>query len=191
MRCFVARTGVASLTVLAAAGLAVAGCSGSTPHASAPSCSGKQAGAASTVPVSSASPGVAAAWTLPGGNLANTRDVETAITAGLNSGGGLWDPPSFDAQGNLCSGIANPGPIGETGWPKGYPWGTSRPGPDLYTDSVVKLSPAGKLLWYYQLTPHDLYDWDLQNSPLLTTANGQAVVIDGGKGGILGKLQDL
>ena len=63
---------------------------------------------------------------------------------GINSGGGLWDPPSFDAQGNLYIGIANPGPIGQTGWPKGYPWGTSRPGPDLYTDSVVKLSPAGQ-----------------------------------------------
>jgi len=104
---------------------------------------------------------------------------------GLNSGGGLWDPPSFDAQGNLYIGIANPGPIGQSGWPKGYPWGTSRPGPDLYTDSVVKLSPQGKLLWYYQLTPHDLFDWDLQNSPVLTTANGQPVVIDGGKAGIL------
>ena len=104
---------------------------------------------------------------------------------GINSGGGLWDPPSFDRQGNLYIGTANPGPIGQTGWPRGYPWGTSRPGPDLYTDSVVKLSPAGKLLWYYQLTPHDLFDWDLQNSPVLTTANGQPVVIDGGKAGIL------
>ena len=104
---------------------------------------------------------------------------------GVNSGGGLWDPPSFDSQGNLYIGIANPGPIGQSGWPKGYPWGTSRPGPDLYTDSVVKLSPRGKLLWYYQLTPHDLFDWDLQNSPVLTTANGHAVVIDGGKAGIL------
>jgi alcohol dehydrogenase (cytochrome c) len=103
----------------------------------------------------------------------------------INSGGGLWDPPSFDAQGNLYMGIANPGPIGQTGWPSGYPWGTSRPGPNLYTDSVVKLSPAGKLLWYYQLTPHDLYDWDLQNAPVLTTAHGQPVVIDGGKAGIL------
>jgi alcohol dehydrogenase (cytochrome c) len=107
---------------------------------------------------------------------------------GLNSGGGLWDPPSFDSAGNIYIGIANPGPIGQGGWPKGYPWGTSRPGPDLYTDSVVKLSPAGKLLWYYQLTPHDLFDWDLQNSPVLTTANGQPVVIDGGKAGILVEL---
>jgi alcohol dehydrogenase (cytochrome c) len=103
----------------------------------------------------------------------------------INSGGGLWDPPSFDRQGNLYIGIANPGPIGQSGWPRAYPWGTSRPGPDLYTDSVVKLSPQGKLLWYYQVTPHDLYDLDLQNSPVLTTAHGQPVVIDGGKAGIL------
>ena len=71
----------------------------------------------------------------------------------LNSGGGLWDPPSFDSAGNLYLGIANPGPIGQGPWPRGYPWGTSRPGPDLYTDSVVKLSRHGKLLWYYQLDP--------------------------------------
>jgi alcohol dehydrogenase (cytochrome c) len=103
----------------------------------------------------------------------------------LNSGGGLWDPPSFDSAGNIYLGIANPGPIGQGPWPHGYPWGTSRPGPDLYTDSVVKLSPQGRLLWYYQLTPHDLYDWDLQNSPVLSTAHGQPVVIDGGKAGIL------
>ncbi len=100
----------------------------------------------------------------------------------LNSGGGLWDPPTFDARGNIYLGIANPGPIS---YPPQYPWATSRPGPDLYTDSVVKLSPQGKLLWYYQLTPHDLYDWDLQDSPVLTTAHGQPVLVDGGKAGIL------
>jgi glucose dehydrogenase len=94
---------------------------------------------------------------------------------GVNSGGGLWYTPSFDAQGNIYLGIANPGPIFGT---KSYPLGSSRPGPDLYTDSVVKLSPAGKLLWYYQLTPHDLYDWDLQNPPVLSTAGGRQVVID-------------
>jgi outer membrane protein assembly factor BamB len=100
----------------------------------------------------------------------------------VNSGGGLWYAPSFDAQGNIYLGIANPAPLFGT---KSYPLGSSRPGPNLYTDSVVKLSPAGKLLWYYQLTPHDLYDWDLQNPPVLTTANGRPVVIDGGKAGIM------
>jgi alcohol dehydrogenase (cytochrome c) len=101
---------------------------------------------------------------------------------GVNSGAGLWYTPSFDAQGNIYLGVANPAPIFGT---KSYPLGSSRPGPNLYTDSVVKLSPAGKLLWYYQLTPHDLYDWDLQNPPVLTTANGRPVVIAGGKAGIM------
>jgi glucose dehydrogenase len=101
---------------------------------------------------------------------------------GVNSGAGLWYTPSFDVQGNIYLGIANPAPIFGT---TSYPLGSSRPGPNLYTDSVVKLSPAGKLLWYYQLTPHDLYDWDLQNPPVLTTANGRPVVIDGGKAGIM------
>jgi glucose dehydrogenase len=101
---------------------------------------------------------------------------------GVNSGAGLWYAPSFDAQGNIYLGVGNPGPVFGT---NGYPLGSSRPGPDLYTDSVVKLSPAGKLLWYYQLTPHDLYDWDLQNPPVLTTANGRPVVVDGGKAGIM------
>jgi alcohol dehydrogenase (cytochrome c) len=100
----------------------------------------------------------------------------------INSGGGQWYPPSFDSQGNLYIGVANPGPL--LGTPT-YPWGSSRPGPNLYTDSVVKLSPRGKLLWYYQLTPHDLFDWDLQNPPVLTTVNGKPVVVDGGKAGIL------
>src|SRR5580658_1324790 len=101
---------------------------------------------------------------------------------GVNSGGGLWYTPSFDAQGNIYLGIANPAPIFGT---TAYPLGGSRPGPDLYTDSVVEVSPAGKLLWDYQLTPHDPYDWDLQNPPVLTTANGRPVVIDGGKAGIM------
>jgi outer membrane protein assembly factor BamB len=101
----------------------------------------------------------------------------------INSGGGLWDPPTFDAQGNLYVGVANPAPFPGTAQ---YPWGSSRPGPDLYTDSIVKLvQKTGKLLWYYQLTPHDLYDWDLENSPILSTAGGQQLVIDGGKAGIV------
>ncbi len=101
----------------------------------------------------------------------------------INSGGGQWYPPTFDGKGNLYVGVANPAPF--TGTPK-YPWGSSRPGPNLYTNSIVKLNAStGKLIWHYQLTPHDIYDWDLQNPPLLATANGKEVVIAGGKAGIV------
>ena len=50
---------------------------------------------------------------------------------------------------------------------------------------VLAVGPAQAPVWYYQLSPHDLYDWDLQDPPVLTTANGRPVVIDGGKAGIL------
>jgi alcohol dehydrogenase (cytochrome c) len=103
---------------------------------------------------------------------------------GVNSGGGQWDPPSFDAQGNLYIGVANPAPFLGT---NKFPFGSSRPGSNLYTDSVVKLNAkTGKLMWYYQLTPHDISDWDMNNSPVLTKgANGKQIVIDGGKAGIV------
>ena len=101
----------------------------------------------------------------------------------INLGGGMWNPPSFDTQGNLYIGVSNPAPF--TGSAK-FPWGSSRPGPDLYTDSIVKLnSKTGKLIWHYQLTPHDIYDWDLENSPILSTSNGRPVVIDAGKAGFM------
>jgi alcohol dehydrogenase (cytochrome c) len=50
---------------------------------------------------------------------------------------------------------------------------------------VVELSPQGKVIWYYQLTKHDISDWDINNSPVLTTANGTPIVIAGGKAGIV------
>jgi outer membrane protein assembly factor BamB len=101
----------------------------------------------------------------------------------INSGGGLWYSPAFDAQGNMYIGTGNPAPFPGTNQ---LPWGSSRPGPDLYTDSIVKLNArTGKLIWYYQLTPHDLYDRDLQDPPILATVGGRRVVIAAGKGGFV------
>ncbi len=82
MRCFVKRTAVTSVTLLVAASLAVAGC-GSTSHPDVASCFARHAaaGQAGTAPGGPANPAVAAAWTLPGGNLQNTRDVASAITS--------------------------------------------------------------------------------------------------------------
>jgi outer membrane protein assembly factor BamB len=99
----------------------------------------------------------------------------------INSGGGVWYPPSFDAEGDLYVGTGNAAPSPGTAR---YPWGSSRPGRNLYTDSMIKLDPAtGKLDWYYQETPHDLYDWDFQNSPIITEAGGKEVAIGSGKAG--------
>jgi outer membrane protein assembly factor BamB len=101
----------------------------------------------------------------------------------VNSGGGLWYPPSFDGKGFVYAGTGNPAPLPGA---KGEPWGSSRPGPNLYADSLVKLDPkTGKLDWYYQETPHNVYDWDFQNSPVITKAGGKEVAIGSGKSGFV------
>ncbi|HSZ70728.1 MAG TPA: PQQ-binding-like beta-propeller repeat protein [Solirubrobacteraceae bacterium] len=103
--------------------------------------------------------------------------------ASVNSGGGVWYAPAFDEHGSMYIGTGNPAPFPGSGQ---FPWGSSRPGPDLYTDSIVKLDAAtGKLQWYYQLTPHDLYDHDLQDPPILANIRGRQVVLAAGKAGIV------
>ncbi|MFD3664391.1 PQQ-binding-like beta-propeller repeat protein [Streptomyces sp. NPDC058659] len=85
----------------------------------------------------------------------------------INSGGGLWFPPAIDSKGRMFLAVGNPAPM--PGTPE-YPNGSSRPGPNLYTNSLVALdAKTGKLLWYQQALPHDIRDYDLQISPIITT----------------------
>jgi outer membrane protein assembly factor BamB len=113
----------------------------------------------------------------------NPLTGEAAKHADINSGGGLWYTPAFDSDGSMYIGVGNPGPFPGT---DEFPWGSSRPGPNLYTNSLVKLDAAtGKLQWYYQLTPHDIYDWDLQDPPILAKVKGEDAVLAAGKGGIV------
>jgi outer membrane protein assembly factor BamB len=101
----------------------------------------------------------------------------------VNSGGGLWYPPSFDDEGFMYFGVGNPAPFPGSG---GEPWGSSRPGPNLYTNSMVKLdAETGKMRWYYQQTPHDIYDWDFQDPPVLVDVNGERLAIGAGKAGVV------
>jgi outer membrane protein assembly factor BamB len=99
----------------------------------------------------------------------------------VNSGGGLWYTPAFDEKGSMYFGVGNPAPFAGT---EKEPWGSSRPGPNLYSDSLVKLdAKTGKLDWYYQQTPHALADWDFQNPPILVNAGGKELVLGAGKSG--------
>ncbi len=108
-------------------------------------------------------------------------------TPAVNRGGGVWFPPSVDDQGNLSFGVANPGPdIVGCGTP--FPNGKSRPGPNDYSNSLVSLDAlTGSLRWYHNPKPHDLFDLDFQNSPVLATVEreglGRQVAIGSGKTG--------
>jgi outer membrane protein assembly factor BamB len=102
---------------------------------------------------------------------------------GVNSGGGVWYPPAFDGKGSMYFGVGNPAPF--PGTPQS-PFGSSRPGPNLYTNSLVKLdAKTGKLDWFHQVTPHDIYDWDFQGPPILIRVGGRDVVVAAGKSGIV------
>lgn len=104
--------------------------------------------------------------------------------AEVNSGGGAWYPPAVDTEsGYVFFGTGNPGP-----WPgtEEFPNGTSRPGPNLYTNAMVALDHQnGDLQWFRQVLPHDLFDLDFQISPILSTidwyGSSRDVVIGAGK----------
>jgi outer membrane protein assembly factor BamB len=102
----------------------------------------------------------------------------------VNSGGGAWYPPSIDpVRGLVYWGVANPAPFPGT---KEYPNGTSRPGPNLYTDSTVALDVAtGKLRWFHQVHPHDNFDRDLVHTLIARARDGREVVIGTGKGAVV------
>jgi alcohol dehydrogenase (cytochrome c) len=75
-------------------------------------------------------------------------------------GGSVWVTGSYDPESNLTYwGIGNPGPD----------WnGDPRPGDNLYTDSVIALdADSGKLKWHYQFSPHDEFDYDAVQIPVL------------------------
>jgi PQQ-dependent dehydrogenase (methanol/ethanol family) len=78
-------------------------------------------------------------------------------------GGATWTTGSASADGKIIY------------WPIGNPHpdtdGDERAGSNLYTDSDVALDAAtGKLLWYFQYTPHDLHDWDANQPVVLVDA---------------------
>jgi alcohol dehydrogenase (cytochrome c) len=61
-------------------------------------------------------------------------------------------------------------------WPTGNPAteynGDNRQGDNLYSDSILALDrKTGRLKWYYQFTPHDLWDWDATETSVLVNAD--------------------
>ena len=87
----------------------------------------------------------------------------------MEHGGGMtWLPGTYDPELNLLYwGTGNPNPV--------YA-GQGRKGSNLWTCSIVALNPdTGKLVWYFQASPHDTHDWDNVETPVLFDGefNGQ------------------
>jgi lanthanide-dependent methanol dehydrogenase len=74
-------------------------------------------------------------------------------------GGGAWGWISFDPSLNLIYyGTANPGP-----------WDAeARPGDNKWTAGIfARDADTGEAVWFYQYSPHDLYDYDGVNENIL------------------------
>ncbi len=96
--------------------------------------------------------------TIPG---PGERGHETWAGDSWKQGGGpVWVTGSYDPDLNLTYwGIGNPGPD----------WnGDRRAGDNLFCESVVALDPdTGVLKWHFQFTPHDEFDYDSVQVPVL------------------------
>jgi alcohol dehydrogenase (cytochrome c) len=87
-------------------------------------------------------------------------------------GGAMWVTGSYDADTNqVLWGTGNPVPMFN-------PY--SRPGNNLYTNSLISWDPdSGKMNWYFQYTPGDMWDYD---------EAGTHILIDGEVAGQVRKL---
>ena len=96
-------------------------------------------------------------------------------------GGSSWITGSYDPELDLMYwGIGNPAP-----------WASqSRDGDNLYTSSVLAMRPAtGEIVWYYQFTPNDAYDydacWELINADIDVGGQKRKVIMQLNRNGFL------
>src|SRR5438876_4939075 len=100
-------------------------------------------------------------WTVPApGEPGSETWIGRAIEHGCAA---TWLTGTYDPESKLVF------------WPTGNPCpdynGDERKGDNLYSSSVLALDPdTGKLRWHYQFTPHDLHDWDANQTPMLVDA---------------------
>jgi alcohol dehydrogenase (cytochrome c) len=99
----------------------------------------------------------------------------------LTGGGSSWVTGTYDAEFDLVYwGIGNPAP-----------WNPrARKGDNLYTNSVIAIRPStGKMVWYFQTTPHDPFDYDGVQTPVIATLNvggsPRKVIIQANRSGFL------
>jgi len=102
-------------------------------------------------------------WTVPAPGEPLSETWQGTALAEFGGGGGTWMTGTYDPDTDtIFWGVGNPYPAMN---------GDERRGDNLYLDSVLALdSKTGALKWFYQFTPHDLYDWDGGQTPMILNA---------------------
>jgi alcohol dehydrogenase (cytochrome c) len=116
-------------------------------------------------------------------------DTWLNLDAASHGGGNVWIPGSYDPETNLyIFGTGNPSAA--------YTSQKRGPGANLYTCSIVALNvDTGKMVWYYQNSPHDTHDYDSAQTPILIDGvfNGKPrkLVLSGARNGYFFTLDRL
>jgi alcohol dehydrogenase (cytochrome c) len=62
----------------------------------------------------------------------------------------------------------------------------SRPGANLYTNTLIALNAkTGQLLWYKQFVPHDVHDYDLTHTQPVIKTKSRTLIVTTGKNGLM------
>jgi outer membrane protein assembly factor BamB len=116
----------------------------------------------------------------PGGDWGVPKAAATGVS-------GSWGTYAIDNKtGIMYLGTGEAGPF-EYCYGKTCPSNPNeRPGLNLYSSTELAIDlHTGKLVWWFQLVPHGLSDWDNSWSTIIGTTNGTESIFKASKAGIL------
>jgi alcohol dehydrogenase (cytochrome c) len=133
-------------------------------------------------------------YTIPAPGEPGSETWKDKTNAWQTGGGAVWVTGSYDPETNQTLwGIGNPVPMMDA---------SARPGDNLFTNSLTSWDPdTGKMNWYFQYTPNDMWDYDEAGTHILfereingqkrklithSARNGFVYTMDGHNGQIIG-----
>ena len=119
-------------------------------------------------------------YTIPGPGEPG-HDSWGSSDAAMHGGASAWITGSYDPELDvLYWGVGNPNPDWD---------GVNRPGDNLYSNSTLALNPdTGEVLFHFQYTPADVWDYDGNNEPVLVDYGPEKVWLHGDRNGFLYKI---
>ena len=105
-------------------------------------------------------------YTIPAPGEPGSETWKDKNNAWQTGGGAVWVTGTYDpATNQTIWGTGNPVPMFDP---------TYRPGDNLYTNSAISYDPdTGKMNWYFQYTPGDMWDYDEVGTHILIDGTGR------------------
>jgi alcohol dehydrogenase (cytochrome c) len=133
-------------------------------------------------------------YTIPAPGEPGSETWKDKTNAWQTGGGAVWVTGTYDVDSNQTLwGVGNPVPMMDA---------RARPGDNLFTNSVISWDPDnGKMNWYFQFTPGDMWDFDEVGTHILidrvidgqprklvthSARNGFVYTMDGRNGSMIG-----